>query len=111
YPNASNSLGMSSSLVIAGGVVVAQVESQSDAFTAGLDLSSGVNRWKLVRARGPNWTSPVVLKTGGVELVALQSSKGIAVIAPATGQVVWNYTNGASSVPSSTLSGSTMFVP
>ena len=111
YPNASNSLGMASSLVIAGGVVVAQVESQSDAFTVGLDLASGVNRWKLVRARGPNWTSPVVLKTGGGELIALQSSKGIAAVAPATGQVVWNYTNSASSVPSSTLSGSRLFVP
>ncbi len=111
YPNASNSLGMSSSLVIAGGVVVAQVESQSDAFTAGLDLGSGVNRWKLVRARGPNWTSPVVLKAAGAELVALQSSKGIVAVAPATGQIVWHYTNSALSVPSSTLSGSTLFVP
>ena len=111
YPNASNTLGMSSSLVIAGGVVVAQVESQSDAFTAGLDLATGVNRWKLVRARGPNWTSPLVLSRGGKELVALQSAKGIAAVAPATGEIVWNYTNSASSVPSSTLSGNTLFVP
>ena len=111
YPNASNSLGMSSSLVIAGGVVVAQVESQSEAFTAGLDLQTGMNRWKLDRARGPNWTSPVVLKTGNAELVALQSSQGIAAVAPATGKVVWEYTNGASSVPSSTLNGRTLLVP
>lgn len=111
YPNASNSLGMSSSLVIAGGVVVAQVESQSEAFTAGLDLQSGVNRWKLERARGPNWTSPVVLKNGAAELVALQSSKGVVAVEPATGRTVWHYTNSASSVPSSTPNGGTLLVP
>jgi outer membrane protein assembly factor BamB len=111
YPNASNSLGMSSSLVIAGGIVVAQVESQSEAFTAGLDLQNGVNRWKLERARGPNWTSPVVLKNGAAELVALQSSKGVVAVEPATGRTVWHYTNSASSVPSSTPNGGTLLVP
>jgi outer membrane protein assembly factor BamB len=111
YPHASNSLGMSSSLVIAGGVVVAQVESQSEAFAAGLDLHSGLNRWKLDRARSPNWTSPVILKSGGAELVALQSSKGVTAVEPATGKIVWNYTNGASSTPSSTPRGRTLLVP
>lgn len=111
YPNASNSLGMSSSLVIAGGVVVAQVESQSEAFTAGLDLKDGVNRWKLERARGPNWTSPVVVKTGASEFVALQSSKGIVAVEPGAGRIMWHYTNSASSVPSSTPDGSTLLVP
>jgi outer membrane protein assembly factor BamB len=102
---------MSSSLVIAAGVVVAQVESQSEAFTAGLDLADGRNRWKLDRARGPNWTSPVVLKSGGAELVALQSSKGVLAVEPATGRTIWNYTNGTSVVPSSTPNGQTLLVP
>jgi outer membrane protein assembly factor BamB len=111
YPNASNSLGMSSSLLIAGGVAVAQVESQSDAFTVGLDLQSGVNRWKLARSRGPNWTSPVLLNPGGAELIALQSAWGVAAVEPATGKTVWNFTNSASTVPSSTLNGNTLLVP
>lgn len=111
YPNASNSLGMSSSLVIAGGVVVAQVESESMAFTAGLDLQTGVSRWKLDRPRGANWTSPVAVTAGGDRLVALQSSKGVMAIEPATGKVVWTYTNSASSVPSSTLNGDKLYVP
>ncbi|NOS71080.1 MAG: PQQ-binding-like beta-propeller repeat protein [Verrucomicrobia bacterium] len=111
YPNASNSLGMSSSLLIAGGVVVAQVESQSEAFTVGLELATGLNRWKLERARGANWTSPVLLQTKGAELVALQSSKGLAAIDPATGRTVWNYTNSASSTPSSTADGARLFIP
>ncbi len=65
YPNASDSLGMASSLLIAGGVAMAQVESQSDGFTVGLDLDTGVNRWKLERPHEPNWTSPILLSSGG----------------------------------------------
>ena len=49
YPNASNSLGMSSSLVVADGVLVAQVENDSESFTAGLDAATGLNRWKTGR--------------------------------------------------------------
>ena len=111
YPNASNSLGMSSSLVIANGVVVAQVESESDAFILGLDLPSGRNHWRIERPRGMNWTSPLVLKSGQKELVVLQSSKGVALVSPENGSIVWNYTNSASSTPSSTLSGNTLFIP
>jgi outer membrane protein assembly factor BamB len=111
YPNASNSLGMSSSLVIAGGVVVAQVESESDAFTVGLDLATGLNRWKLERHKSANWTSPVKFKQADKELVLLQSPKDVTAIEPATGSIVWNYTNGAFSTPSSTLSGDKLYVP
>ena len=73
YPNASNSLGMTSSLLIAGGVVVAQVESQSDAFTAGLELATGVNRWKLARARGPELDVPgaAAIRRRGTRRVAI----------------------------------------
>jgi len=111
YPNASNSLGMSSSLVITEGVVVAQVENDSESFTAGLNVQSGLNLWKLDRPHSANWTSPVILKSKGKELVALQSSKGVLAVEPTTGKTVWNYTNSASSVPSSTLSGNTFYVP
>ncbi len=111
YPNASNSVGMSSSLVVADGVAVAQVESEGDAFTAGLDMNSGLNRWKLERPRKANWTSPIVLKRGGRELVVLQSSKGITGVEPASGKVVWEYSDAVSIIPSSTMSGDMLFLP
>jgi outer membrane protein assembly factor BamB len=110
YPNASNNLGMSSSLVIVDGVVVAQVESESEAFVAGLDAKTGVNRWKLDRARKANWSSPVVLP-GAHPSVALQSSDGLTVIEPATGKTLWQYLEGTSSIPSSTPFGDVLFVP
>ncbi|HYV29345.1 MAG TPA: PQQ-binding-like beta-propeller repeat protein [Candidatus Eisenbacteria bacterium] len=112
YPNASNSLGMSSSLVTTDGVVVAQVENDSESFTAGLDVRTGQNRWKLDRPKMANWTSPSLVKSAvGKTLVVLQSGKGLAAIEPATGRVVWNYTEGASTIPSTTVSGGRLFVP
>ena len=112
YPNASNSLGMSSSLVTADGVVIAQVENDSESFTAGLDALTGMNRWKLDRPKMANWTSPVLLKsTDGKQLVALQSGKGISAVEPASGKIVWEYADGASTVPSSTPNGTTLLVP
>lgn len=112
YPNASNSLGMSSSLVVVDGVVVAMVENDTDSFTAGLDAVTGENRWKLDRPKKANWTSPSLLKgADGRTLVALQSSKGVTAVEPATGKIVWNYAEGASTVPSATASGGKLYVP
>lgn len=112
YPNASNSLGMSSSLVVADGVVVAQVENDSESFTAGLDAKDGANRWKLDRPKKANWTSPSLIRgADGKTRVVLQSSRGLAVVEPATGRTVWSYDEGASTVPSSTVSDGRLYVP
>ena len=111
YPNASHSLGMSSSLVIADGVVLAQVENESESFSAGLDLRTGENRWKLNRPRRSNWTSPLVWKRSGRELFAIQSSVGVTAVEPATGKAVWEFTESASSVPSSTPVDGVLYVP
>lgn len=112
YPNASNSLGMSSSLVVTDGVVVAMVENDSESFTAGLDAKTGLNRWKLDRPKKANWTSPVVLQIAGQpNQVLLQSAQGVTAVEPKTGRVVWNFNEGASTVPSLVVSGGRLFVP
>jgi outer membrane protein assembly factor BamB len=113
YPNVSNSLGMSSSLVVADGTVVAQVENDSQSLALGIDAATGANRWKLDRPKRANWTSPIVFKepTTGREVVGLQSSKGLLAVDPATGREVWNYPEGSSTVPSSAVSGGVIFVP
>ncbi|MBN8281413.1 MAG: PQQ-binding-like beta-propeller repeat protein [Gammaproteobacteria bacterium] len=54
YPNVSNSLGMSSSLVVTDGTVVAQVENDTQPLALGLDALTGVNRWKLERPKMAN---------------------------------------------------------
>lgn len=112
YPNASNSLGMSSSLVVADGTVVAQVENDAESFTAGLDAKTGINRWKLDRPKRSNWTSPGLLRgSDGRIQVLLQSSQGVTAVDPASGKKLWSYDEGASTVPSTTVSGGRLYVP
>ncbi|MFM1768418.1 MAG: hypothetical protein RJA22_947 [Verrucomicrobiota bacterium] len=112
YPNASNSLGMSSSLTTADGVVIAMVENDSESFTAGLDARTGVNRWKLSRPKAANWTSPLLLAAAGQPTLALlQSSKGLAAVEARSGRPVWNYSDGASTIPSATVHDGIVYVP
>jgi outer membrane protein assembly factor BamB len=104
YPNIANGLGMSSSPLIASGVLIAQVENDADSFTFGLNLKNGTTLWKKVRPRGANWTSPVTLKKSSVQWVGLQSKEGLAFINPSNGEILWNYEDGASTIPSSVVS-------
>ena len=112
YPNASNSLGMSSSLAVADGVVVAMLENDSESFTAGLDAKTGLNRWKLDRPKMANWTSPSLLRSpGGATQVLLQSGKGVTAVEASTGRIAWQYNDGASTIPSGTVSDGVLYVP
>ncbi len=112
YPNASNSLGLSSSPVVADGTLVVQVETDGEAFAAGLEARTGMNRWKIERPKRVNWTSPLLLRTStGKPIVALQSAGGVSAIDPASGRILWSYTDGADTIPSSAWRGDTLFVP
>ncbi len=113
YPNASNSLGMSSSLVVADGTVVAQLENDSQSLALGIDAGTGINRWKLDRPKRANWTSPIVHTdpSTGRPAVLLQSTQGLLAVDPRSGKELWNYPEGASSTPSSAAGGGVIFVP
>ena len=113
YPNASNSLGMSSSPIVLGDVAIFQVESDADSLAFGLDVATGETKWKLTRPRDSNWTSPAVYPTGSSKptLALLQSSTGIDAVDPANGETVWSFEDGASSIPSSVVAGDTIYVP
>jgi outer membrane protein assembly factor BamB len=101
HPNIANGLGMSSSPVIVNGVAIAQVENDADSFTFGLDLTNGITVWKKQRPKSANWTSPVIMTKKGQALVGLQSKEGMTAIEPRTGETVWEYQEGASTIPSS----------
>ncbi|MEP3482353.1 MAG: PQQ-binding-like beta-propeller repeat protein [Fuerstiella sp.] len=113
YPNASNSLGMSSSLLVIGSTVIAQVESDAEAFAIGVDATTGETKWKIDRPRKANWTSPTILPAsdGTPALALLQSSKGLTAVDPETGDVVWNFEDGASTTPSSSVIGDRVVIP
>jgi len=112
YPDASNGLGMSSSLLVVDGVVVAMLENEVDSFTLGLDARTGMNRWKMDRPKRANWTSPILLPSAGSSpLVALQSFKGVTAVHPRTGKVIWESPCEASGIPSLTLGEGVLYVP
>jgi outer membrane protein assembly factor BamB len=108
YANVSNSLGMASSPVVVGGVLIVQVENDSESYTLGLDKKTGVNLWRLDRPKAANWSSPLPLPGG---LVALQSKNGINAIRVADGSKAWSYDDGASTIPSTVVSGGVLYIP
>jgi outer membrane protein assembly factor BamB len=113
YPNASNSLGMSSSPVVVGDTLVVQVENDSESLAVGIDTATGENRWKLDRPVSANWTSPLVLPGAKPTdaLVVLQSSKGLVALEPKTGKEKWKYAESCSTIPSAAVSNGVLFVP
>jgi outer membrane protein assembly factor BamB len=111
FPNASNSLGMASSPVVFGDTLVVQVESDAESFSTGVDVETGVPRWKIDRPRAANWTSPAIVKGSSGPLALLQSSEGITVVEPRSGKVAWKYGEGASTIPSSAVVGDLVVAP
>ncbi|WP_298861631.1 PQQ-binding-like beta-propeller repeat protein [uncultured Gimesia sp.] len=113
FPNASNSLGMASSPIVVGETLIVPVENDDDSFTTGLDVKTGIARWKIKRPRVANWTSPAILKSTpeAEALVLLQSSEGVDAIYPETGETAWQYEQGAGRIPSTTVGENILFVP
>jgi outer membrane protein assembly factor BamB len=110
YSNASNSLGMSQSPTVIGGTLVIQSENDSESFAAGIDVKTGINQWKIDRPKAANWTSAVHWKQEGAPaLVALQSSKGLLGLDPTSGKQVWDYADGASTIPSSAVGSGVLY--
>ncbi|MBI86001.1 MAG: pyrrolo-quinoline quinone [Planctomycetaceae bacterium] len=113
YPNASGSLGLASSPIVVGQTLVTQIETDSQSVGLGLDVNTGQTRWAVDRPQKNNWTSPVVLR-GGAEhsdLVVMQSSDGLKAYRAMTGEEVWNFSEACKNIPSSTVSGNTIYVP
>ena len=93
YPKAGNDIGMSSSLVVAGDVVVVQMDNQGDPFAAGIETSTGQTRWRFPRDPVPSWSSPTLLREadGTVAAVLFQSPNGLTAIEPGSGKLLWQY--------------------
>ena len=112
FPNASNSLGMASSPIVIGDTLIVQVVNDAASFATGLDTSNGTSRWKKVRPKRANWSSPTLWQDGDSDPVALlQSSAGIEAVAPRTGETLWKFGDGASTIPSSVVTADSLLVP
>ncbi len=112
YPNASNSLGMASSPVLAGNTLVLPVESDSESFAVGLNTEDGSNRWKIARPKASNWCSPVLVPgANGATGVALLSGAEMSVVEPETGNTLWKFSGGGSNMASATVTDGAIYVP
>ena len=111
-PKAGNDVGMSSSPVVVGGVVVVQSESQGDSFATGVDVQTGATLWQLERPHKPNWASPCVARgLDGQAVVILQSSQDVVAVDPRSGSEVWTLDLKCSSVPSTVATDGKLFIP
>ena len=113
YPNASNSLGLASSPIMAGGVLITQIENDGDSFTAGLDPVTGANLWKIARPKVANWTSPTTWQdpTDGRTLVLVTSDEGVIALDPKTGKEQWTLPKPGTTIASSAIGEKHLAVP
>lgn len=112
HPKAGNDVGMSSSPVVADGVVIAQVECQGDSFAIGLDALTGETKWTQERAKKAVWASPTVIQPrDGKKLVLIQSADKIDVLDPQTGDVKFAQEGSVSTISTACVVDDTIFAP
>ncbi|MFO1020133.1 MAG: PQQ-binding-like beta-propeller repeat protein [Planctomycetales bacterium] len=112
FPNASNSLGMSSSPVVVENTLVLQLDTDTESFVAGLDAETGETRWKIDRPRSSVWASPAVFRTDdGKLLVILQGKNGVVALRPQDGSTAWTFKQECSSIPSTTVADGLVLAP
>lgn len=113
YPNASSSLGMSSSPVVVDGTLVLQLDTDSESFAAGLNALTGETRWKLDRDKSAIHASPALFRssTNSQPQVVLHSKKSLLSIDPKTGKENWRVEQPCGTVSSTTVAGDLLVTP
>lgn len=93
YPKTGNDIGMAASPIIAGDVVIAQLENQGDSYAVGVDIKTGEELWHVERDPRANWSSPVVRKRQDGKYTVILSSPGTGIRAldSTTGNELWSY--------------------
>ncbi len=113
FPKAGNDVGMSSSPLVIGDIVVAQVECQGDSFVTGVDKKTGEPLWRVERPREASWASPVAVDDGKGEskLVLVQSTTKLSAHDPATGREVWAFDSACDAISSALAADGIVYVP
>lgn len=113
YPNASSSLAMSSSPVVADETLIVQVDTDAESYVAGLNADTGETRWKLDRPSSAIYASPVLYhsSTESRRQVILHSKNALLSIDPRTGNTNWDVEQGCASIPSTTVAGELLLTP
>ncbi|MBT4692874.1 MAG: PQQ-binding-like beta-propeller repeat protein [Planctomycetaceae bacterium] len=111
YPKAGNDVGMAASPVVAGNVVIVQIENQGDSFACAVDKNSGLEVWRKKRDPRANWSSPTTYThASGAPTVILQSASGLAAFDADTGANVWDLGLSCGTVSSPLVVNNTLYV-
>ena len=115
HPGLGNDVGMSSSPVVADGVVLVQCECQANSFAAAYDCRTGEERWSLKRPAAANWASPLAMEIQGeqapIPTILLQSSESLAAYRAETGELLWELKLSCSGIPSVSSGEGVAYVP
>ncbi len=115
HPGLGNDVGMSSSPVVVGNVVVVQCECQGNSFAAAYDQNTGEEKWIVRRPASSNWASPVAtsVKAGDSQqpAVVLQSGESLAAYAADSGALLWDVPLDCSGIPSVSGGAGVLYVP
>ena len=85
YPTIINQVGMASSPILAGGLLIVPMDNVGESFVAALDPKTGLNKWKIARPKDMNWVSPLVRTVNGKEEILFQAGKELVAYDVATG--------------------------
>jgi outer membrane protein assembly factor BamB len=111
HPKAGNDIGMSSSPLVIGDTVIAQVDNKANSFAMGLDHQTGKTRWEIERPAVSNWTTPVVVDTTTSPLAIMTGSAGIVAIDPRSGERRWELPVECATIPSATVKSGVLVAP
>jgi outer membrane protein assembly factor BamB len=113
-PGASDGRGLAASPLIVGDTLIIQSENQNNSFVAGIDLETGINRWRKEQSKEQtNWTSPIRLPGANEReaLVLVQGSARLSALEPRTGREAWGLDCKPHPIASSVVAGNLLLVP
>ncbi|MFO0866238.1 MAG: PQQ-binding-like beta-propeller repeat protein [Gemmataceae bacterium] len=112
YPTIGNNVGMAASPTVHGETLIVQMENVGESFAVGIDTVNGKNRWRHDRPRIINWATPIVVRSGKVAAVVLQTPSELTAHDVVTGKQLWSFTQTRpSTIPSATAGDGMLFVP
>ena len=112
-PTTRNDVGMSSSPIVHGNLVIVQLENQGASFAAGIDVKTGKTVWRIDREQDAAWCSPIILpgKSPEEDVLILQSKSSITANDARTGRELWKYETSPHTIASSTTCGESVYLP
>ena len=89
YGPLRNDYGIATSPLIAGELILVQIDHADDSYLAALDLATGATRWRTPRRAADNWSSPVIVERNGTQQVVCAGTGELVGYDLATGSEEW----------------------